>query len=66
MSGASLSNELPKGIRLGKIFSGTPGDVSRWRVANTGYARVRGRFSVDADGEVSVDLERVGLAVMVR
>jgi hypothetical protein len=66
MSGASLSNELPKGIRLGKIFGGTPGDVSRWRVANTGYARVRGRFSVDADGEVSVDLERVGLAVMVR
>ncbi|MBR4939333.1 MAG: hypothetical protein IKZ22_10710 [Kiritimatiellae bacterium] len=66
MSGASLSNELPKGIRLGKIFGGTPGDVSRWRVANTGYARVRGRFSVDADGEVSVDLERVGLTVMVR
>jgi hypothetical protein len=65
-SGDSLSNELPKGIRLGKIFGGTPGDVSRWRVANTGYARVRGRFSVDADGEVSVDLERVGLAVIVR
>ena len=63
-SGSSLSNELPKGIVLGKVPAGT--DVSRWRVANTGFAKVSGRFSVSADGTVSVDIERVGLAVIVR
>ena len=63
-SGASLSNELPKGIVLGKVQAGT--DVSRWRIANTGYAKVSGRFSVSDDGTVSVDFERIGLAVIVR
>jgi hypothetical protein len=37
-SGSSLSNELPKGIVLGKVPAGT--DVSRWRIANTGFAKV--------------------------
>lgn len=63
-SGSSLSNELPKGIVLGKVPAGT--DVSRWRIANTGFAKVSGRFSVSADGTVSVDIERIGLAVIVR
>ena len=63
-SGASLSDELPKGIVLGKVQAGT--DVSRWRIANTGYAKVSGRFSVSDDGTVSVDFERIGLAVIVR
>ena len=63
-SGSSLSNELPKGIVLGKVPAGT--DVSRWRIANTGFAKVSGRFSVSDDGTVSVDIERVGLAVIVR
>jgi hypothetical protein len=63
-SGESLSNELPKGVVLGKVQAGT--DVSRWRLANTGYAKVSGRFSVSDDGTVSVDFERVGLAVIVR
>ena len=64
-TGDSLSNDLPKGIVLGK-FTGLAGDVSRWRVANTGFAKVGGRFSIAADGEVSVDLERKGLTLIVR
>ena len=63
-SGSSFSNELPKGIVLGKVPAGT--DVSCWRIANTGFSRVSGRFSVNGDGEVVVDLERVGMDIIVR
>ena len=62
----SSSEDLPKGINLGKVFGGASGDVSCWRVANTGFSRVSGRFSVNGDGEVVVDLERVGMAIIVR
>jgi hypothetical protein len=48
------------------VFGGASGDVSCWRVANTGFSRVSGRFSVNGDGEVVVDLERVGMAIIVR
>jgi hypothetical protein len=65
-SGNSLSNELPKGIVLGKLFGGASGDVSGWRVANTGYSKVGGRFSVDDEGVVRVDLERMGMSIVVR
>ena len=65
-SGASLSNDLPKGIVLGKLFGGAVGGISGWRVANTGYSKVSGRFSIDDAGVVSVDLERTGMAIIVR
>ena len=64
--GASLSNDLPKGIVLGKLFGGAVGNISGWRVANTGYSKVGGKFSIDDDGVVSVDLERMGMAIVVR
>lgn len=64
-SGDSPSNDLPKGIVLGR-FTDLACDVSGWRVANTGYAKVGGRFAVAPDGTLSVDLERKGLTLIVR
>ncbi|MBQ9728838.1 MAG: hypothetical protein IJV85_04505, partial [Clostridia bacterium] len=64
-SGDSPSNDLPKGIVLGR-FTDLACDVSGWSVANTGYAKVGGRFAVAPDGTLSVDLERKGLTLIVR